>query len=56
MLGITLSESNTGRWIFVDEIDFDSANAVPEPGSAVLLLLGGGAFAAVKRFRARAQQ
>jgi hypothetical protein len=57
-LGITLSDGDTGRWIFVDEVDFDSGNqsAVPEPGSAILLLLGGAAFAAVRKFRPRAAQ
>ena len=57
-LGVSLADSSTGRWIFVDEVRFVGAavTAAPEPGTFALtgigLLLGGGAFAARRRRKA----
>ena len=39
-LTISLTDNNTGSWIFVDEVRFVSAVAAPEPGTLGLLLLG----------------
>lgn len=39
-LTLTLSDTNTSRWIFLDEVQF---TAVPEPNAAWLVALAGGA-------------
>ena len=37
---VRVSALTNGPWIFVDEVQFESSNQVPEPGSYALLLAG----------------
>lgn len=51
-LGISITDANTGGWIFVDEVEFEGeeAGAVPEPATG-FLILSAGLVALLARFR-----